>query len=331
VSEDDMNNVVQASVDDNETSIIDLLLDTIRSAGKVTDTHLKIIVDETKIEGTNTTVHTYRLPLDAHGRVRYKPLADYLRDRILDYAIPRRRIKEAAKQLEETGSAALIGRLQYEALQLFTSLKKSGEGGELLVFAFAEAVFGLSQIICKMSLKTSSEMHYHGADGVYAEGTSDGLLKVYWGESKLYGDASTAVRDCLNSLAPFLTETDGSVSTRSRDIFLINEFANFNDPQITEGLKKYFDMDDPKSLSLEHCGIALIGFDNELYPKDGMVGDDNQLGEMLKDDIPKWIKQIEKRIGIEKINNYDIHFICVPMRTVSEFREYFLSLLGVTK
>jgi hypothetical protein len=331
VSEDDMNNVVQASVDDNETSIIDLLLDTIRSAGKVTDTHLKIIVDETKIEGTNTTVHTYRLPLDAHGRVRYKPLADYLRDRILDYAIPRRRIKEAAKQLEETGSAALIGRLQYEALQLFTSLKKSGEGGELLVFAFAEAVFGLSQIICKMSLKTSSEMHYHGADGVYAEGTSDGLLKVYWGESKLYGDASTAVRDCLNSLAPFLTETDGSVSTRSRDIFLINEFANFNDPQITEGLKKYFDMDDPKSLSLEHCGIALIGFDNELYPKDGMVGDDNQLGEMLKDDIPKWIKQIENRIGIEKINNYDIHFICVPMRTVSEFREYFLSLLGVTK
>jgi hypothetical protein len=326
-----MNNVVQASVDDNETSIIDLLLDTIRSAGKVTDTHLKIIVDETKIEGTNTTVHTYRLPLDAHGRVRYKPLADYLRDRILDYAIPRRRIKEAAKQLEETGSAALIGRLQYEALQLFTSLKKSGEGGELLVFAFAEAVFGLSQIICKMSLKTSSEMHYHGADGVYAEGTSDGLLKVYWGESKLYGDASTAVRDCLNSLAPFLTETDGSVSTRSRDIFLINEFANFNDPQITEGLKKYFDMDDPKSLSLEHCGIALIGFDNELYPKDGMVGDDNQLGEMLKDDIPKWIKQIENRIGIEKINNYDIHFICVPMRTVSEFREYFLSLLGVTK
>jgi hypothetical protein len=326
-----MNNVVQASVDDNETSIIDLLLDTIRSAGKVTDTHLKIIVDETKIEGTNTTVHTYRLPLDAHGRVRYKPLADYLRDRILDYAIPRRRIKEAAKQLEETGSAALIGRLQYEALQLFTSLKKSGEGGELLVFAFAEAVFGLSQIICKMSLKTSSEMHYHGADGVYAEGTSDGLLKVYWGESKLYGDASTAVRDCLNSLAPFLTETDGSVSTRSRDIFFINEFANFNDPQITEGLKKYFDMDDPKSLSLEHCGIALIGFDNELYPKDGMVGDDNQLGEMLKDDIPKWIKQIENRIGIEKINNYDIHFICVPMRTVSEFREYFLSLLGVTK
>jgi hypothetical protein len=331
VSEDDVNNVVQACVDDNETSIIDLLLDTIRSTGKVTDTHLKIIEDETKIEGTNTSVHTYRLPLDAHGRVRYKPLADYLRDRILDYAIPRRRVKEAAKQLEETGSAALIGRLQHEALQLFTSLKKSGEGGELLVFAFAEAVFGLSQIICKMSLKTSSEMHYHGADGVYAEGTSDGLLKVYWGESKLYGDASTAVRDCLHSLAPFLTETDGSVSTRSRDIFLINEFANFDDPQITEGLKKYFDMDDTKSLSLEHCGIALIGFDNELYPKDGMVGDDNQLGETLKDDIPKWIKQIENRIGIEKINNYDIHFICVPMRTVSEFREYFLSLLGVTK
>lgn len=312
-----------------EVDLSNLLSDTVRAAGKVTDTHLKIIAEEIQIEETNTKVHTYRLPLDANGRVRYKPLADYLRDRVLDYAIPRKNINEAKRELDETGSSAKIGRLQFEAMQLFSSLKKSGEGGELLVFAFAEAVFGLSQIICKMSLKTSSEMHYHGADGVYAEGTDNGLLKVYWGESKLYGDCTTAVRDCLKSLAPFLTEQDSGGSTRSRDIFLINEFANFDDPKLVEVLKRYFDMDDSKSLSLEHCGIALIGFDNDLYPKDGVVGSDSDLAEKIKEHIPQWTKQIKNRLGKEKINNYDIHFICVPMRTVSEFREYFLSLLGV--
>ena len=319
----------EEDADGNETMISRLLCDTVRADGKVTDTHLKIIEEEIIIKGTNTKVHTYRLPLDANGRVRYKPLADYLRDRILDYAIPRKRVNKALKQIKDTGSTALMSRLQREAQQLFTSLKKTGEGGELLVFAFAEAVFGLSQIICKMSLKTSSQMHYHGADGVYAKGTESGLLKVYWGESKLYADATTAVRDCLNSLAPFLTEQDGNDSARSRDIFLINEFANFDNPNIAEGLKQYFDMDDSKSLSLEHCGIALIGFDNELYPADGIVGDDKELAKNIKAEVPKWTKQIENRLGVEKINNYDIHFICVPMRTVSEFREYFLSLVGV--
>ena len=314
-----------------ETEFSNLLSDSVRAAGKVTDTHLKLIVEEILIEDTNTKVHTYRLPLDANGRVRYKPLADYLRDRILDYAIPRKCINEAKKELVETGSSAKLARLQFDAMQLFSSLKKSGEGGELLVFALAEAVFGLSQIICKMSLKTSSEMHYHGADGVYAEGTEDGLLKVYWGESKLYGDCSAAVRDCLQSLAPFLTEQDSASSTRSRDIFLINEFANFDDPQIVEGLKRYFDMNDPKSLSLEHCGIALIGFDNNLYPKDAEVGNDKDLEEKIKEHVPKWAKLIKNRLGIEKINNYNVHFICVPMRTVKEFREYFLGLLGVAK
>jgi len=314
-----------------EEDLSKLLSVTVRAAGRVTDTHLKIITEEIQLEETNTKVHTYRLPLDANGRVRYKPLADYLRDQVLDYAIPRKSINEAKKEFDETGSSSKITRLQFEAMQLFSSLKKSGEGGELLVFAFAEAVFGLSQIICKMSLKTSSEMHYHGADGVYAEGTKDGLLKVYWGESKLYGDCSTAVRDCLSSLAPFLTEHDSNVSTRSRDIFLINEFANFDDPNIIEGLKRYFDMNDSKSLSLQHCGIALIGFDNELYPEDEVIGNDSDLAEKIKEHVPQWTKQIKNRVGKEKINNYDIHFICVPMRTVSEFREYFLSLLGVDK
>lgn len=317
-------------IEGEEQSFTDLLMDTVRVAGKVTDTHLKIIENEIEIEGTKTIVHCYRLPLDGNGRVRFKPLADYLRNRIIDYAIPRRRINEAKQSFNDTGSTALIVKLENEAKQLFTSLSKSGEGGELLVFAFAEAVFGLSQIICKMSLKTSSEMHYHGADGVYAEGTDEGFLKVYWGESKLYDAPSNAVRDCLASLAPFLNEMDGTDSTRSRDIFLINEFADFDNPKISEGLKRYFNMDDSTSLSLKHCGIALIGFDNDLYPKDGVLGEDEKLSAKLKEEIPKWTKQIKNRIGKENINNHDIHFICVPMRTVSEFREYFSGLLGAT-
>ena len=40
--------------------------------------------------------------------------------------------------------------------------------------------------------KTDPRMHYHGADGVYAGVTDDGMLKLYWGESKIYKDARSS-------------------------------------------------------------------------------------------------------------------------------------------
>ncbi|EKF06794.1 HamA C-terminal domain-containing protein [Thalassospira profundimaris] len=313
--------------DEDSGDVFNLLSGTIRKGKKVTDVHLREFGVPTGIKDTKTRLHCYRLQIDANGKVRYKPLAEFLRDRVVDYAIPRKRIDEAKKYLEETNSTALLSKLEREARGLFTSLAKSGEGGELLLFAFAEAVFGLSQIICKMSLKTSTEMHYHGADGVYAQGIDGVGLGIYWGESKLYGDSSAAVRDCLKSLAPFLLEPDGSDAARSQDVFLINEFSSFDDPKITEGLKKYFDLDDNHSLQVKHCGIALIGFDSAAYLEDGKNTDNEKLEAELKAQLPNWMKQIKKRIGEENIASYELIFICVPMRTVEEFRTYFLNLL----
>ncbi len=75
----------------------------------------------------------------------------------------------------------------------------------MLLYLLAERFLGLPQVLCKMDLKTDSRMHYHGADGVYASVTEEGLLKLFWGESKIYADATDAIRDFLKSLAPFLT------------------------------------------------------------------------------------------------------------------------------
>lgn len=318
----------EAKIEDAPQDMMTLLSGTLRGGGKITDAHLLELNAKQSVQDTKTQVYCYRLPIDAHGRVRFKPLAEFLRTRIVDYALPRSRIEEAKKSLNDTGSTALILKLEKQAKALFTSLAKSGEGGELLVFAFAEAVFGMSQVISKMSLKTSTEMHYHGADGVYAKGGDDGALRVYWGESKLYGGASDAVRDCLSSLAPFLTDTDGADSARSQDVFLINEFANFDDPKLTEGLKVYFDQDKKESLMLHHCGIALVGFDSKSYLEDGKNINEEKLVADLKGEIPTWVKQIKKRIKHEKVEAFEIVFICVPMRAIEEFRSYFLELLG---
>jgi hypothetical protein len=300
----------------------------IRGGPRITDAHLRLLERDLVIGTTRTTLHCYCLPLDDNGRVRFKPLAEFLRNRIVDYAIPRKTLEQAARELSETGSAASILKLQQRARDLFTDLAKTGEGGELMLFAMAEAVFGLTQIVCKMSLKTSRSMHYHGADGVYAEARSDGGLNLYWGESKVYGDSTTAIRDCLSSLAPFLAEPDGQNAQREQDLLLINEFANFSDDRLVEGLKQFLDRDSAASLKTRHCGVALTAFDSSSYPAEDAIGSMDAIETALRDELPRWTQSVSRRIGHERLQSFDIHFICVPLPSAEKFRDYFLELMG---
>lgn len=313
-----------------ETLDLDAALrNSLRRGSARIDTHLVCLNRDIQVGETKTKLHCYFLPVDAHGRIRMKPLAEFLRDQIIDYAIPRKTIQEAVDQANTTGSASALSSLHERAKRLFTHLAKSGEGGELLLFAMAEALFNITQIICKMTLKTSTSMHYHGADGVYAEARPDRGLNLYWGESKIYGDATAAIRNCMESLAPFLREPDGEDATRDQDILLINEFANFTDERIVAALKKFLDRNDRASLSVRHCGFALSAFDCDCYPGEDIEAKADELAAAITEQLKGWVKTADNRVCHERLDQFDIHFICVPMPSADEFRSYFLSLLGV--
>lgn len=316
-----------ASQNARDDSLGDALRRSLRQGAARLDTHLVCCERDIQIGNTKTKLHCYSLPLDGNGRVRMKPLAEFLRDQIIDYAIPRQTIKTALAQAEQTGSAAPIARLHETAKRLFTNLATTGEGGELLVFAMAEAVFGITQVICKMSLKTSTRVHYHGADGVYAEARPDGGLNLFWGESKVHGDPARAIRECLESLAPFLRDDAGADSAREQDLFLVNEFANFSDERLVVALKRFLDRDDPASLGVRHCGFALCAFDCSAYPDAETTME--AISESIKGELVRWVEQAQRRLTHEQLEVFDIHFICVPMPSADAFRTYFLELLGV--
>lgn len=313
-----------------DAKLQEMLLDAVRGGAKVTDAHLRLIKKDIKLGGTKTIVHCYAPTLDGNGRMRINLLAEFLRNHVVEYAIPRKALEAAQAELEATGSPAEIIRLHEKAKRLFTELRNTGEGGEFLLFALAEAVFKFTQILCKMSLKTSTSMHYHGADGVYASGDGEGWLNVYWGESKLYDNPTAAITDCLKSLAPFLRDELGDDAASAQDIFLINEFADFSDPKTVEALKRFFDADDPQSKRLRLCGIALVGFDCNGFPSDDEEGIWDTIESSLKAKLPDWEEHVKNRIGKEKLTIFDIHFICVPMRSADEFRQYFLKLLKMS-
>jgi hypothetical protein len=174
-------------------------------------------------------------------------------------------------------------------------------------------------------------MHYHGADGVYASVNENGLLKLYWGESKVYGDPTAAIRDCLASLAPFLAEMDHEGADRERDLVLLSDKADLNDPELTAAFRKYFDRTSPLSNRVEYCGIALIAFDAHFYPKDDAKGIAEDILKAASDEMVKWLKNVKNRLSVEKLDKFDIQFFCVPLPSAEGFRASFLKALGLGK
>ncbi|NER84489.1 MAG: DUF1837 domain-containing protein [Leptolyngbya sp. SIO1D8] len=316
---------------DDALVLREALLNSIHPGPSITEGHLETIERNIEIAGTKTKVHCYSPSLDGNGRVRIKALAEFLRERVLQFVVPRSEIDAAEEHYQETNDPSIFVRLHERAKSAFTPNENSGEGGEFLLYAIAEKEFSLAQLLCKMSLKTSAEMHYHGADGIFASIDDDGYLNIFWGESKLYSNASQAITDCLKSLAPHLIDELGEGAESAEDIILLNEYANIGDDTAEEILKRFLNPDHPNAKKLRVCGIALVTFDEKCFPAEGLNAEWEEIDKALRETIPKWQEHVSKRVGEEKIGAFDIQFIFLPMHSADAFRKVFLKLLRCEK
>ena len=293
------------------------------------EVHLTLVDRDVLIDGHSVKIHCHCLSVDGNGRVQPNRLAEFMRNAVANYAIPRSKIAEAKKRDNKFNSTEAVGELVERAKRSFTDLSRTGEGGELLLFLLAERFLQLPQILCKMDLKTDTRMHYHGADGVYAGVSNEGMLKLYWGESKIYNDATTAIRDCMTSLAPFLIEPESEEAGRERDLLLLSDKADLGDPSLIEALKKYFDKSSVMSKRVQYCGVALVGFDAPFYPKDNVKAVAEEIVQASRTALAGWSRTIGKRITLEKLDQMEIQVFCIPLPSADGFRSSFLRAMGI--
>lgn len=293
------------------------------------DVHLSLIERDLAIEGHSVKIHCHCLTVDGNGRVQPQRLAEFMRNAAVDYAIPRSKVADAKARDLKYNSTEATAALVEEAKRSFTDLAKTGEGGEMLLFLLAERFLKLPHILCKMHLKTDTRMHYHGADGVYAGVTESGTLKLYWGESKVYKSAGTAIRDCLASLAPFLLETDHEGAERERDLVLLSDNADLSRPELTDALKRYFNRSSVMSTRVQYCGVALVGFDAPFYPEDGVKAVAEDVAEASRQALTEWSGKVGERLTEEKLSDMEIEFLCIPLPSAEGFRAAFLKAMGV--
>ena len=292
--------------------------------------YLEKVACKVAISDTQTQAHCYFVTLDGNHRPRVKDFARFIAERIVDFAIPRSEITRALNEAHDTGSTAPTTRLNNKARNLFTRLPKSGEGGEVLLSLLAEAFLEIPQLFTKMVLKTSTEMHIHGSDGIHAGvNKANGNLAIYWGESKLYQNASNAVTSCFESLAPFLLDSGGSSAPQERDLQLMRDGLSLNDPDLLNALKHFLDPDDPMFNKMEYRGLCLVGFDSDSYPTSPNSMETLEVKRAIEATFENNKKHISNRVAKEKLDSFTIEIFCLPFPNVGEFRKAFRNELGL--
>lgn len=269
------------------------------------------------LSGTKASCRCHFLVRDGNDRARIDALVEKLAKQVLDYCIPRSQIAEAAEHLRRTGSAEAFSALEREARELFARVEQSGEGGELLLYLLLENALRLPQLLCKMPLKTSSQMHVHGVDGVHGRLLPGGNLALYWGEAKLYGTVNEAIDACFTSIGPYLLDSGGGPARR--DLLLVRNHLDPGDEEVRRALVRYFDEDQPESAKVEFRGACLVGFGLEDYPRpwsDDGVG----VRAEVAAEIARWHERIATRVGKQHIEAFELEVFCVPLPSVEEFR-----------
>lgn len=284
------------------------------------------VLGERLIPGTLTSYRVYWLMTDANGNDRTNALARHIYYRITDYCTPRSRIDEAHRLDALEGGNMHFSQLQDEARRLFLDADASGEGGELLLFFLLEAELRIPQILCKMPLKTNSQMPIHGVDGVHASLLEDGKLAVYWGESKLYKDVQSAMTSCFDSIEPFLL--DDGTGIAHRDFTLVRDNLDVKNRDLALKLVRYFTDDAPERNLLEIRGACLVGFDNDPHERP-FFNSPSELVDTVGARIESWSSSIGTRVTNRKIDTVEIEFFCLPLPSVKKLRDEFKTLIGM--
>ncbi len=293
-------------------------------------TFIATVERDVAVPGTRARVHCNVVQLDGNGMPRVADLARWLAYQIIDYVIPRREIAEAKAYDDAHHTTRRGAELHSKAKQLFARVANSGEGGELLLYVLAQKQLGLPQLFCKMPHKTNPKVHVHGIDGIHVGVNSDtGGLVLYWGESKLHKTVTAAVTEALDSIKPFVCREGGTGAPYERDLQLMRDNLDLDDPELEEAMIHFLDRDDPKHNEVQFRGICLIGFDHQCYPSAHNEKEINALLEEARSALQGWMELVTKQItNRAPLASIQLELFLVPFPAVEDFRKAFLHELS---
>lgn len=282
------------------------------------------------------------------GQPTIDEFVDFIYWKIVPFCIPRKERSKKWELAKATNDERYMHELTDQARNLFIKARAkakakaeregrqaqstTGEPGELILFILLEGVLRAPQIACKMYLKTSEDMPVHGSDSVHLmRGSTADSVRVIWGESKLYQQLASALDEICVSISGFLSEAEGRTN-RDRDIDILKDHMDVEDPTWRETMINYFDPYENQSNLREESYACFVGFDYSTF---------GTLAQLpVQEREAAFVSAYQERVAsactlfAEKLRSSDlsqlrIDFFLIPFPSVDVLRAKFLSRLGV--
>ncbi|CAE6753001.1 DUF1837 domain-containing protein [Paraburkholderia nemoris] len=203
----------------------------------------------------------------------------------------------------------------------------SGEGGELLLFAFIEHFLRAPIILSKMRLKTNTNMPVHGSDGVHARWDNEGnRLVVIFGESKVHATLPAALQSAAESVGSFVANVD---DRKNHELLLTTRHIDLDGFPLAyqDALKQYLhpfateegaQREDRFAILLAYTSAGYANLDKVAIAKAEAAFQKHYSGKLASA-----LKLAKKHLADVHIALEQVDLFILPMPSVQEFRDKF--------
>ena len=243
--------------------------------------------------------------------IRENDFLEFLKDNIIFYVLNYDEYKKQMKGKQENFIRETVESYHKAKSKFQKKSRNTGEVGELLLYLLLESQ-GISKIVSKMSLKTSSDMPVFGSDAVHLEIDRDKLI-IHYGESKMRKTFSKSLDEAISSIETFERENkeldEINIITTNIDKARFGKFSN--------ELKKILNPYTKDQTNLYHVHSVLLCYDWSVL-KNLNNNTSNSLKDYLISEYRKkeeeYFSKIEKKIKSKILKDKKFRFFIIPFK-----------------
>lgn len=280
------------------------------------------LIQDEDIQINDSKANLFCLKIE-NKQFNYNNLINCLSDSIVSYCL-------SQKEYNEMLHSRKLGQMNRKAKRKFRDyMDNKGELGELILYSFLETHLNAPKILSKMRLKTSSNDYVKGADGIHMLKLDEENFEIIFGESKMYSDITSGLRDAFNSIKELRYREENNIYD---EIELINthipsEFAE----ESYEFIKRIVKPSRNDNFEYDISFGVFVGFQIDINSYSSMRS--VELKSRIKQDISDLIKgriaYINKKIKELNLDMHNFYIYLLPFDKIDETRTNIIKELTI--
>ncbi len=255
------------------------------------------------------------------SEIREEEFIEFITSKSINYVLQRKEYILEGLTAEEQASKMFD--IVKKTKSKFVKNKTTGEAGELILFLILESK-SIFQLLNKMNLKSSSQMHVHGLDAIHIQ-VDNGII-LHYGQSKMHKDFSSGVNAAVKDIKNFDHKKE------KFEIDLVS--SHIDNSRYDEYAEKLVKLLSPYSdkRNLSKTNAVFIGYDESLMGKQKPASESslrNYLQTEYQKEHDRLFKTVSESIqnNLTDDRNRTTTFYILPFKSVDKFRKKFLEEL----